>query len=101
MSYSSIAIRRKCDCCGRSIAVVAGRLARHDPGKPASRLRPADRTRILVSCVGSLRPAPILDAPAKDGTQSVFDFLDGIALVDPNDLLPDKALQGALFEQAA
>ncbi|MFC3346702.1 hypothetical protein ACFOOM_04460 [Streptomyces echinoruber] len=41
--------RRRCPECRREIAVVAGRLARHDP--PGAR-----RSGRLVSCPGSRRP---------------------------------------------
>ncbi|MEW2225807.1 MULTISPECIES: hypothetical protein [unclassified Streptomyces] len=42
--------RRRCPQCGREIAVVAGRIARHDPP-------PGPRTATLVSCPGSKSPA--------------------------------------------
>ena len=63
---SSIAPRRACPICHRSIAVIAGRFARHDP---------TNRGPILLSCHGSLRPAPVLDEPARDGTISLFELL--------------------------
>jgi hypothetical protein len=63
----SIAPRRDCTFCGRSIAVVAGRRARHDP---------EDRGPILLSCHGSLEPVPLLDLPDRAGTPSLFDLAD-------------------------
>ena len=76
MSRSSIAPRRQCSC-GRHIAIVAGCFARHDPVKPRRRKRGArtERPRVLVSCPGSLTPAPVLDLPDRAGTQSLFEYL--------------------------
>ena len=62
---TSIAPRRICEHCGRSIAVVAGRFARHDP---------SDRGPILLSCEGSLTPAPMLQQPDRYGTHSLFEL---------------------------
>jgi hypothetical protein len=67
MSLSSIAPRRPCTDCGRSIAVVAGRFARHDP---------VDRGAVLLSCRGSLTPAPMHNQPDAAGTPSLFDLVD-------------------------
>jgi hypothetical protein len=63
---TSIAPRRICEHCGRSIAAGAGRSARHDP---------ADRGPILLSCVGSLQPAPMLQEPDRYGTHSLFELV--------------------------
>ena len=63
---TSIAPRRICEHCGRSIAVVAGRFARHDP---------SDRGPILLSCDGSLQPAPMLQEPDDYGTHSLFELV--------------------------
>jgi hypothetical protein len=63
---SSRAPRRHCQACERSIAVVGGRFARHDP---------PDRGPELLSCSGSLTKAPILDEPDRAGTPSLFDVL--------------------------
>lgn len=63
---TSIAPRRICEHCGRSIAVVAGRFARHDP---------SDRGPILLSCAGSLTPAPMLQEPDRYGTHSLFELV--------------------------
>ncbi len=63
---TSIAPRRICEHCGRSIAVVAGRFARHDP---------SDRGPILLSCDGSLQPAPMLQEPDDFGTHSLFELV--------------------------
>lgn len=63
---TSIAPRRTCEHCGRSIAVVAGRFARHDP---------SDRGPILLSCEGSLTPAPMLQEPDRFGTHSLFELV--------------------------
>lgn len=63
---TSIAPRRICEHCGRSIAVVAGRYARHDP---------SDRGPILLSCDGSLQPAPLLQEPDRFGTVSLFELV--------------------------
>jgi len=50
--------RRSCPVCTREIAVVGGRYARHDP--------PGRRTTFeLVSCPGSRRMAPSLNAAPK------------------------------------
>lgn len=62
---TSIAPRRICEHCGRSIAVVAGKFARHDP---------SDRGAILLSCKGSLKPAPMLQEPDRFGTHSLFEL---------------------------
>jgi hypothetical protein len=45
--------------------VVAGRFARHDP---------SDRGPILLSCDGSLQPAPMLQEPDEYGTHSLFEL---------------------------
>jgi hypothetical protein len=66
VGMSSIAPRRICEHCGRSIAVVAGKLARHDP---------SDRGPILLSCDGSLQPAPMLQEPDRSGTHSLFELV--------------------------
>lgn len=77
VGMTSIAPRRTCLVCRRSIAVVGGRFARHDP---------ADRGPMLLSCTGSLRPAPILDEPGPAGTPSLFTLLpDSQDLPDPRD----------------
>ncbi|MFF3290327.1 hypothetical protein [Streptomyces sp. NPDC003023] len=55
--------RRLCPVCRREIAVVAGRVARHDPA--------GSRTGAeLVSCPGSRRQAPLDPAlqPSLDGS---------------------------------
>jgi hypothetical protein len=67
MVRMSRAPRRHCRTCERSIAVVAGRFARHDP---------PNRGPDLVSCPGSLTEAPILDEPDRAGTPSLFDLLE-------------------------
>ncbi|MEC4019102.1 hypothetical protein [Streptomyces sp. H27-D2] len=67
--------RRSCPVCTREIAVVGGRIARHDP--------PGRRTVLeLVSCPGSLRithlgnarqhPLIDLDAPPVPGQLPLF-----------------------------
>lgn len=63
---TSIAPRRICEHCGRSIAVVAGKFARHDP---------YDRGPVLLSCEGSLTPAPMLQEPDRFGTASLFELV--------------------------
>lgn len=61
--------RRICPDCHREIAIPGGRFARHDP---------PDRGPGLVSCPGSLKPAPLfersLSRPA--GTVPLFDLFD-------------------------
>lgn len=68
--------RRICPDCHREIAIPGGKFARHDP---------PDRGPGLVSCPGSLKPAPLFErlpaGPA--GTVplfDLFDFADSIAL---------------------
>jgi hypothetical protein len=82
---ASITPRRVCDRCGRSIAVVDGRFARHDP---------RDRGPLLVSCPGSLQAALRLEDPDPVGTASLFEL---VAREEP-DAAPPDAQQGALFE---
>lgn len=68
---TSIAPRRDCPECGREIAVVSGRYARHDP--PRRR-----RGAPLVSCPGSqTAAATTFVAPDRLGTISVFELLEG------------------------
>lgn len=66
MVRMSRAPRRRCGECERSIAVVSGRFARHDP---------PNRGPELLSCEGSLKLAPVLDEPDRAGTPSLFDVL--------------------------
>lgn len=63
---SSITPRRTCEHCGRSIAVVGGRFARHDP---------RDRGPVLLSCPGSLQAAQLLEDPDATGTASLFELV--------------------------
>ena len=81
---TSIAHRQECPQCRRSIAVVSGRFARHDP---------VDRGPILLSCHGSLTPAPMWDLPDID-ILSLFD------LDDPLDTAEPAETAQALFELA-
>jgi hypothetical protein len=84
VGMSSIAPRRTCPECKRSIAVVGGRFARHDP---------RNRGPVLLSCHGSLQPAPILDEPCPAGTPSLFELLDELAeSQDPEDAADARAL---------
>lgn len=80
----SVSPRRDCPYCGRSIAVVGGRWARHDP---------VDRGPELISCDGSLLHAPLWDVRAPDGTPSLFDLLD-----DDGQAVDVGAQQPALWE---
>lgn len=89
VGMSSIAPRRICEHCGRSIAVISGRFARHDP---------VDRGPILLSCHGSLQQAPIWDLPDPSGTPSLFDLLPGHE--DQADEADVEAIQEALFTAA-
>jgi hypothetical protein len=76
--------RRICDHCGRSIAVVGGRFARHDP---------RDRGPLLLSCPGSLQAALRLEDPDPVGTASLFEL---VARQEPAATPSDT--QDALFE---
>jgi len=60
--------RRVCPDCHREIAIPGGRFARHDP---------PERGLALLSCPGSLRPAP-LSAPrtVPAGVVPLFEFVD-------------------------
>ena len=90
---TSIAPRRICEHCGRSIAVVAGKFARHDP---------ADRGSILLSCDGSLKPAPMLQAPDRFGTHSLFELVAEYAASEANRRgVDEQTLFGDLFPLAA
>lgn len=61
MSTSSRSPRRICPVCGRDIAVVAGRLARHDPPPGVGHAQ-------LTSCDGSrTRVGPGAAQPSLDG----------------------------------
>lgn len=84
----SKAPRRYCGHCGRSIAVVAGRFARHDPYR-----RPAD----LTSCAGSYQLAPILQDTDRCGTRSLFDLLSEFAVRQDAVTGRRPGLQAALF----
>ncbi len=68
---TSIAPRRECPGCGREIAVVSGRFARHDP--------PGRRPGApLISCAGShTAPPSMFLSPDRFGTPSVFELLEG------------------------
>lgn len=88
---ASIAPRRYCVQCGRSIAVVAGRFARHDD--------PAHRTAQLISCTGSLQPAPLLQDTDRYGTHSLFELLAEFAAREGSP--HDAQLQAALLAPAA
>lgn len=88
---TSIAPRRICDHCGRSIAVVAGRLARHDP---------SDRGPILLSCDGSLQPAPVLKEPDRFGTVSLFELVAEYAATEYERRGVPPEQQDALFQAA-
>lgn len=88
---ASIAPRRECPECGREIAVVAGRFARHDP---ARRLRGAP----LISCAGShTAPPSTFLSPDRFGTISVFELLEG-SLSEA--AIRALAIQDPLFPQA-
>lgn len=87
VGMSSIAPRRICEHCGRSIAVISGRFARHDP---------IDRGPILLSCHGSLQQAPIWDLPDRSGTRSLLDLL-AEQDEDQADETDAVAIQEALF----
>ena len=68
---SSIAPRRECPECGREIAVVGGRYARHDPPNRPRGGGP------LVSCLGShTAPPSTFLSPDRYGTISVFELLE-------------------------
>ena len=87
---TSIAPRRICEHCGRSIAVVAGRFARHDP---------SDRGPILLSCDGSLQPAPMLQEPDEYGTHSLFELAaEHAATEEAGGAAPEQEPAAALFE---
>jgi hypothetical protein len=60
--------RRVCPQCDREIAIPGGRFARHDP---------PERGPALLSCPGSLSPAP-LSAPrfVPAGAVPLFEFVD-------------------------
>lgn len=81
--------RRVCDRCGRSIAVVGGRFARHDP---------RDRGPLLVSCPGSLQAALRLEDPDPVGTASLFELVARQEQQQEPTAAPPDAQQGALFE---
>lgn len=90
---TSIAPRRICEHCGRSIAVVAGKFARHDP---------ADRGAILLSCEGSLKPAPMLQQPDRYGTHSLFELMAEYAASEPTRQgVTEQTLFGDVFPLAA
>jgi hypothetical protein len=93
-SSASIAPRRTCKHCGRSIAVVAGKFARHDP---------SDRGSILLSCDGSLKPAPLLQQqPDRYGTHSLFELVAEYAASEANRRgVDEQTLFGAVFQLAA
>lgn len=87
---TSIAPRRICEHCRRSIAVVAGRFARHDP---------SDRGPILLSCDGSLQPAPMLQEPDDYGTHSLFELVaEHAATEEAGQGVPEQEPAAALFE---
>jgi hypothetical protein len=90
---TSIAPRRICEHCGRSIAVVAGKFARHDP---------ADRGAILLSCEGSLKPAPMLQQPDRYGTHSLFELVAEYAASEPTvQGVTEQTLLGDILPLAA
>jgi hypothetical protein len=90
---TSIAPRRICEHCGRSIAVVAGKFARHDP---------ADRGAILLPCKGSLKPTPMLQQPDRYGTHSLFEpAAEYVASEAERCGADDQALFGDVFPLAA
>lgn len=86
---ASIAPRRECPECGREIAVVSGRFARHDP---ARRLRGGP----LVSCLGShTAPPSTFLSPDRMGTISVFELLADGSLSEA--AIRALGIQDALF----
>lgn len=60
--------RRICPDCHREIAIPGGRFARHDP---------PERGPALLSCPGSLRPAPLsVPRAVPAGAVPLFEFVD-------------------------
>jgi hypothetical protein len=85
---SSVAPRSECPECGREIAVVSGRFARHDP---PGRLPGAPQ----ISCAGShTAPPSTFLSPDRFGTPSVFELLEG-SLAE--DAIRARQIQDPLF----
>lgn len=70
--------------------MVAGRFARHDP---------SDRGPILLSCDGSLQPAPMLQEPDDYGTHSLFELAAQYAVTEQApEVVPEPEAAVPLFE---